>query len=72
MNNTIVNAASGVITLGDKCVEILFRQQHRDQRGRAWSATRPEWGAIVAINDDNTVSNLAGATITPALTLTAS
>ena len=66
VNNTIVNAASGVITVGDDSLGIFAAGNSTvtnagqitigDAAGLA--------AAIIAINDDNTVSNLAGATIT--------
>ena len=69
VNNTIVNAASGVITVGDDSVGIFAAGNSTvtnagqitigDAAGLA--------AAIIAINDDNTVSNLAGATITVGL-----
>ena len=69
VNNTIVNAASGVITLGDDSLGIFAAGNSTvtnagqitigDAAGLA--------AAIIAINDDNTVSNLAGATITVGL-----
>ena len=69
VNNTIVNAASGVITLGDDGVGIFTAGNSTitnagqitigDAAGLA--------AAVIAINDDNTVSNLAGATITVGL-----
>ena len=69
VNNTIVNAASGVITVGDDSVGIFAAGNSTitnagqitigDAAGVA--------AAIIAINDDNTVSNLAGATITVGL-----
>ena len=69
VNNTIVNAASGVITVGDDGVGIFAAGNSTvtnagqitigDAAGLA--------AAIIAINDDNTVSNLAGATITVGL-----
>jgi uncharacterized protein with beta-barrel porin domain len=69
VNNTIVNAASGIITLGDDSVGIfaagnttITNAGHITIGDAAGLAA-----AIVAINDDNTVSNLAGATITVGL-----
>ena len=69
VNNTIVNAASGVITVGDDSLGIFAAGNSTvtnagqitigDAAGLA--------AAIIAINDDNTVSNLAGATITVGL-----
>ena len=66
MNNTIVNAASGVITLGDDSVGIFAAGNSTVTNAgqiTIGDAAGPA-AAIVAINDDNTVSNLAGATIT--------
>ena len=69
VNNTIVNAASGVITVGDDSLGIFAAGNSTvtnagqitigDAAGLA--------AAVIAINDDNTVSNLAGATITVGL-----
>ena len=69
VNNTIVNAASGVITVGDNGVGIFAAGNSSVTNAGAITigdAAGPI-GAIVAINDDNTVSNLAGATITAGL-----
>ena len=66
VNNTIVNAASGVITLGDNGVGIFAAGNSTITNAGAITvgdAAGPT-AAIIAINDDNTVSNLAGATIT--------
>src|SRR6185436_1956916 len=66
VNNTIVNAASGIIILGDDSVGIFAAGNSTITN--AGQITIGNAGgpvaAIVAINDDNTVSNLAGATIT--------
>ncbi len=69
VNNTIFNAASGVITLGDDSVGIFAAGNSTVTNAGAitiGNAAGP-LGAIVGINDDNTVSNLAGATITGGL-----
>jgi len=69
VNNTIVNAASGVITLGDDSVGI-FAAGNSTITNAGQITIGDAAGlvaAIVAINDDNTVSNLAGATITVGL-----
>ena len=69
MNNTIVNAASGVITVGDDGVGIFAAGNSTVTNAgqiTIGDAAGPA-AAIVAINDDNTVSNLAGATITVGL-----
>ncbi len=69
VNNTIVNAASGVIAVGDDSVGIFaagnstITNAGQITIGDAAGAA----AAIIAINDDNTVSNLAGATITVGL-----
>jgi uncharacterized protein with beta-barrel porin domain len=66
VNNTIVNAASGVITLGDDSVGIYAAGNSTVTNAgeiTIGDAAGP-LAAILAINDDNTVSNLAGATIT--------
>jgi uncharacterized protein with beta-barrel porin domain len=66
VNNTIVNAASGVITVGDDSVGI-FAAGNSTVTNAGQITIGDSAGplaAIVAINDDNTVSNLAGATIT--------
>ena len=66
VNNTIVNAASGVITLGDDSVGIFTAGNSTVTNAgqiTIGDAAGPAAG-ILAINDDNTVSNLAGATIT--------
>ncbi|MEH2556987.1 uncharacterized protein with beta-barrel porin domain [Bradyrhizobium algeriense] len=69
VNNTIVNAASGVITLGDNGVGI-FAAGNSTVTNAGQITIGDAAGlvaGIVAINDDNTVSNLAGATITVGL-----
>ena len=69
VNNTIVNAASGVITVGDNGVGIFVAGNSTVTNAgqiTIGDAAGPV-AAIVAINDDNTVSNLAGATITAGL-----
>jgi uncharacterized protein with beta-barrel porin domain len=69
VNNTIVNAASGVITLGDNGVGI-FAAGNSTVTNAGQITIGDAAGlvaAIVATNDDNTVSNLAGATITAGL-----
>ncbi|MBT1509052.1 autotransporter domain-containing protein [Bradyrhizobium sp. SRL28] len=66
VNNTIVNAASGVITLGDDSVGIFTAGNSTVTNAgqiTIGDAAGPAAG-ILAINDDNTVSNIAGATIT--------
>ena len=66
VNNSIVNAASGVITVGDDSSGIFAAgNSNVTNAGQITigNAAGP-LAAIVAINDDNTVSNLAGATIT--------
>ena len=66
VNNTIVNAASGVITLGDDSVGIFTAGNSTVTNAgqiTIGDAAGPAAG-ILAINDDNTVSNLAGAIIT--------
>ena len=66
VNNTIVNAASGVITVGDDGVGIFAAGNSTITNAgqiTIGNAAGPV-AAIIAINDDNTVSNLAGATIT--------
>ena len=66
VNNTIVNAASGVITLGDDSMGIFTAGNSTVTNAgqiTIGDAAGPAAG-ILAINDDNTVSNLAGATIT--------
>jgi uncharacterized protein with beta-barrel porin domain len=65
-NNTIVNAASGVITLGDNSVGIFAAGNSTvTNAGKITVGDAAALAAgIVAIADDNTVSNLAGATIT--------
>jgi hypothetical protein len=66
VNNTIVNAATGVITVGDNGVGIFAAGNSTITNAGAITigdAAGPV-AAIVAINDDNTISNLAGATIT--------
>ena len=69
VNNTIVNAASGVITLGDDGVGIFVAGNSTvTNAGQITIGDAAGlMAAIVAINDDNTVSNLAGATITAGL-----
>ncbi|HMM91284.1 autotransporter outer membrane beta-barrel domain-containing protein [Bradyrhizobium sp.] len=65
VNNSIVNAASGVITVGAGGVGVFAAGNSTiTNAGRITigDAAAPAAG-IVAINDDNTVSNLAGATI---------
>jgi uncharacterized protein with beta-barrel porin domain len=66
VNNTIVNAASGVITLGDDGVGIFVAGNSTvTNAGQITIGNAAGLVAgILAINDDNTVSNLAGATIT--------
>jgi uncharacterized protein with beta-barrel porin domain len=66
VNNTIVNAASGVITLGDNSVGIFAAGNSTvTNAGKITVGDAAALAAgIVAIADDNTVSNLAGATIT--------
>ena len=66
VNNTIVNAASGVITVGDNGSGIFTAGNSTVTNAGAITAGDAAGlaAAIVAINDDNTVSNLAGATIT--------
>jgi uncharacterized protein with beta-barrel porin domain len=69
VNNTIVNAASGVITVGDDGVGIFAAGNSTVTNAgqiTIGNAAGPV-AAIIAINDDNTVSNLAGATITAGL-----
>ena len=69
VNNTIVNAASGVITVGDDGVGIFAAGNSTVTNAgqiTIGDAAGPS-AAIIAINDDNTVSNLAGATITVGL-----
>jgi uncharacterized protein with beta-barrel porin domain len=66
VNNTIVNAASGVITVGDNGSGIFAAGNSTVTNAGAITIGDAAGlaAAIVAINDDNTVSNLAGATIT--------
>jgi uncharacterized protein with beta-barrel porin domain len=66
VNNTIINAASGVITLGDNSSGIFAAGNSTVTNAGAITIGDAVGlaAAIVAINDDNTVSNLAGATIT--------
>ncbi len=66
VDNTIVNAASGVITVGDNGSGIFTAGNSTVTNAGAITAGDAAGlaAAIVAINDDNTVSNLAGATIT--------
>jgi uncharacterized protein with beta-barrel porin domain len=69
VNNTIVNAPSGVITVSADGVGIFAAGNSTVTNAGAitiGNASGP-LGAIVGINDDNTVSNLAGATITGSL-----
>jgi len=65
VNNTIFNAASGVITLGDDSVAIFAAGNSTITNAGQITIgnTAAPLAAISAINDDNTVSNLAGATI---------
>lgn len=66
VNNTIVNAASGVIIAGDDSVGIFVSGNSTVTNAgqiTTGDASGPIAG-IVATNDDNTVSNLVGATIT--------
>jgi uncharacterized protein with beta-barrel porin domain len=69
VNNTIVNAPSGVITLGDDSVAIFAAGNSTVTNAGAITIGNASGlsGAIIGINDDNTVSNLAGATITGGL-----
>ena len=69
VNNTIVNAASGVITVGDNGVGIFVAGNSTVANAGAITIGDAAGlgAAIVAINHDNTVSNLAGATITAGL-----
>jgi uncharacterized protein with beta-barrel porin domain len=65
VNNTIVNAASGVITLGDQGQGIFVAGNSTvTNAGQITVTNGPSAAAILAVSDDNTVSNLAGATIT--------
>ena len=65
VNNTIVNAASGVISMSGQGPGIFVAGDSRVTNAGQIAVTGPSPGAgIVAINGDNTVSNLAGATIT--------
>ena len=66
VNNTIANAPSGVITLGDDSVAIFVAGNSTITNAGQITIgnTTVPMAAILAINDDNTVSNLAGATIT--------
>ncbi|MBR1275181.1 autotransporter domain-containing protein [Bradyrhizobium sp. AUGA SZCCT0283] len=66
VNNTIVNAASGVITVGDGGSGIFAAGNSTVTNAGAMTIGDAAGlaAAIVAINDDNTVSNFAGATIT--------
>ena len=66
VNNTIVNADSGVIALGDDSVAIFVAGNSTITNAGQITIgnTTVPMAAILAINDDNTVSNLAGATIT--------
>ena len=66
VNNTIINAASGVITVGDNSSGIFAAGNSTVTNAGAITIGDAVGlaAAIVAINDDNTVSNLAGATIT--------
>ena len=69
VNNTIINAASGVIALGDDSVSIFAAGNSTITNAGQITIgnTAGPLAAILAINDDNTVSNLAGATITVGL-----
>jgi uncharacterized protein with beta-barrel porin domain len=69
VNNTIVNAASGVISMGDDDVGVFAAGNSTVTNAGAITIGDATGlaAAIVAINDDNTVSNLAGATITVGL-----
>jgi len=69
VNNTIVNAPSGVIALGDDSVAIFAAGNSTVTNAGAITIGNASGlsGAIIGINDDNTVSNLAGATITGGL-----
>jgi len=65
VNNTVVNAASGVISMGGQGPGIFVAGDSRVTNAGQIAITGPSPGAgIVAINDDNTVSNVAGATVT--------
>ena len=66
VNNTIVNAASGVIALGDDGIGIFAAGNSTVINAGQITVgnSAGPLAAIVAINDDNTISNLAGATIT--------
>ncbi len=69
VNNTIVNTASGVITVGTNGMGIFAAGNSTITNAgqiTIGNAAGP-LAAIIAINDDNTVSNLAGATITVGL-----
>ncbi len=69
VNNTIVNAPSGVITLGADGIGIFAAGNSTVTNAGAITIGNASGlsGAIVGINDDNTVSNLAGAAITGGL-----
>ena len=65
VNNTIVNGASGVISLGDDSVGIFAAGNSTITNSgqiTIGNAAGPVAG-IIAVNDDNTVHNLAGAAI---------
>ncbi|WP_083754734.1 autotransporter outer membrane beta-barrel domain-containing protein [Bradyrhizobium murdochi] len=65
VNNTIVNAASGVITMADLSQGIFVAGNSMVTNAGQITITAPgPADGILAINDDNTVSNLAGAIIT--------
>ncbi|WP_213287192.1 autotransporter domain-containing protein [Bradyrhizobium sp. sGM-13] len=65
VNNTIVNAASGVITMADLSQGIFVAGNSTVTNAGQITITAPgPADGILAINDDNTVSNIAGATIT--------
>jgi hypothetical protein len=69
LNSTIVNAASGVISLGDDSIGI-FAAGNSTVTNAGQITIGDSAGptaAIIAISNDNTVSNLAGATITVGL-----
>jgi uncharacterized protein with beta-barrel porin domain len=65
-NNTIVNAASGVITISDQGLGIFANGGNNTvtNAGRITIGDGPTSIGILVVNDDNTVSNLAGAIIT--------
>ncbi|MFG3595108.1 autotransporter domain-containing protein [Bradyrhizobium sp. RDI18] len=65
VNNTIVNAVSGVIIMADLSQGIFVAGNSTVTNAGQITITAPgPADGILAINDDNTVSNLAGATIT--------